>query len=139
MSGRVQTPRFFLDRGLGSRIVPNGLRAAGWSVTTMDERYGFERSQAISDAEWIIDATRLGECLLTKDIAIATRSAEARIVVMNDARLFALANARLSGPESLDRFLRHEEAIFRWAGRVKPPFAAAVYADGVRRRTLHYP
>ena len=139
MKGRTDPPRFFLDRGLGSRIVPGGLRAAGWIVTTMDERYGVERSQLISDVEWIFDATELGECLLTKDIAIATREAEARIVVMNDARLFALANARLSGPESLDRFLGNERAIFRWAAHVRPPFAAAVYEDGVRRRALHLP
>ncbi len=139
MKGRTDPPRFFLDRGLGSRIVPGGLRAAGWTVTTMDERYGFERSQSIPDVEWIIDATGLGECLLTKDIAIATRAPEARIVVMNDARLFALANARLTGPESLGQFLRNEQAIFRWAARVKPPFAAAIYEHGVRRRTLRYP
>ena len=31
--------RFFLDRGLGSVVVPRALRAAGWSVETMDERY----------------------------------------------------------------------------------------------------
>ena len=30
--------RFFLDRGLGSVVVPRALRAAGWSLETMDER-----------------------------------------------------------------------------------------------------
>jgi uncharacterized protein (DUF433 family) len=29
-----------LDRGLGSRIVPQALRQAGWTLETMDERYG---------------------------------------------------------------------------------------------------
>ena len=31
-------PRFFLDRGIGSRIVAAGVRARGWQVITMDER-----------------------------------------------------------------------------------------------------
>ena len=31
---------FFLDRGLGAFVVPRALRAAGWMLETMDERYG---------------------------------------------------------------------------------------------------
>jgi hypothetical protein len=41
--------RFFLDRGLGSRIVPEILRDAGWTLETMDERYGKTESQKIQD------------------------------------------------------------------------------------------
>jgi uncharacterized hydantoinase/oxoprolinase family protein len=41
--------RFFLDRGLGSLVVPRALRAAGWALETMDERYGADRSQEIQD------------------------------------------------------------------------------------------
>jgi hypothetical protein len=45
--------RFFIDRGVGSRIVPEGLRAAGWIVVTMDERYGMAKSQLVDDPIWI--------------------------------------------------------------------------------------
>ncbi len=38
--------RFFLDRGLGAVVVPGALRAAGWTVETMDERYGADQSQS---------------------------------------------------------------------------------------------
>ena len=31
---------FFLDRRLGAFVVPRALRAAGWMLETMDERYG---------------------------------------------------------------------------------------------------
>lgn len=41
--------RFFLDRGLGSLVVPRALRAAGWVLETMDERYGAEQSMEIQD------------------------------------------------------------------------------------------
>lgn len=58
--------RFFLDRGVGSRVVPDGLRAAGWIVTTMDERYGREASQGIAD-------TKVGGVLAAARIAAESR------------------------------------------------------------------
>lgn len=132
-------PRFFVDRGVGAVVVPSGLRAAGWSLTTMDERYGPDRSQVISDVEWIRDATSRGECLVTKDCAIARRPAEAAVVTMCDARVFALANARLTGAQMLGHLLAHQSTIFRMALRATAPFVAAVSPGGVRRRPLAYP
>jgi PIN like domain len=55
--------RFFLDRNLGSHIVPETLRTAGWTLETMDERYGVSESQLISDVQWIEEATDLGDVL----------------------------------------------------------------------------
>ena len=57
--GRPVEPaiRFFADRSLGSQVVPQALRAAGWLVETMDERYGAESSQLIRDVQWIEEAT----------------------------------------------------------------------------------
>jgi hypothetical protein len=52
--------RFFLDRGLGARIVPGALRQAGWTLETMDERYGNASSQAIQDTRWIEEASLAG-------------------------------------------------------------------------------
>ncbi|HTU71908.1 MAG TPA: hypothetical protein VMG38_00175 [Trebonia sp.] len=43
--------RFFLDRGLGAIVVPGALRAAGWMLETMDERYGPDQSQSIQDPQ----------------------------------------------------------------------------------------
>lgn len=47
---------FFLDRGMGSKLVPSGLRTLGWTLTTMDERYGPETSQSVPDPKWIRDS-----------------------------------------------------------------------------------
>ena len=105
----------------------------------MDERYGSDASQQIADAGWIADATGSGGSLLSKDSAVARRPAEAMAVVMNDAQFFALANARVTGPETLRCFLANEAAIFRWATRVKPPFVVVVGPDRVRRRRLTCP
>lgn len=73
MAGDAATSglRFFLDRGLGSVVVPRALRAAGWALETMDERYGTDRSQNIQDTQWIEEATVAGDVLLCKDLAIA--------------------------------------------------------------------
>jgi len=58
--------RFFLDRGLGAFVVPRALRAAGWMLETMDERYGAGQSQSIRDAQWIEEATLAGDVLLAQ-------------------------------------------------------------------------
>ena len=70
--------RFFLDRGLGAFVVPRALRAAGWTLETMDERYGADQSQSIQDAQWIEEATLAGDVLLCKDLAITQNPLERR-------------------------------------------------------------
>jgi hypothetical protein len=74
--------RFFIDRGVGSFVVPNGLRDAGWSVVTMDERYGLQESQGVADPVWIADAAARDEVLITKDRNVAKRPFEAE--ALND-------------------------------------------------------
>lgn len=130
---------FFLDRGLGSVVVPGALRVRGWQLMTMDERYGPEHSQCVGDAEWIGEAARRGEVLLCKDRAIARGPAEAMAVYFNDARVFALAHAGVTGPDMADLFLAAEQAIVRMACRATGPYVISVSRDGLRRLRLAYP
>jgi len=139
MSSSQAEPRFFLDRGLGSVLIATGLRERGWLVTTMDERYGTDVSQSVADIDWIREASERGECLLTKDAAIARNAVEAEIVYNCDARVFALTNAKLTGPVMLSRFLLHEGAVFRWAARTRPPFVLGLDETRVRRLKLNLP
>lgn len=139
MTPGASGPQFFLDRGLGSVIVPSGLRDRGWHVTTMDERYGPAESQDVADVDWIRDATGRGECLITKDVAIARNPAEAEIVHYCNARVFAITNARITGPQMVARLVQHEEAIFRWALRTPPPFVLGLGPTGIARVRLHLP
>ena len=37
MSSLEQPPRFFLDRSLGRKAVPEALRADGWDIVTLAE------------------------------------------------------------------------------------------------------
>lgn len=136
MTGDGSAPRFFLDRGLGSVFVPSGLRERGWHVTTMDERYGPDRSQDIADVDWIRDATERGECLLTKDVAIAHNPAEAWVVFNCEARVFTITNARMPGPMMLAQLVLHEAAVFRWAQRTRPPFVLGLGPTDAKRLRL---
>ena len=79
----------FLDRGLGAFVVPRALRAAGWTLETMGERYGAGRSQSIQDAQWIEEATLAGDVLLCMDLPIAQNPLEAQAVYMTSAGAFA--------------------------------------------------
>lgn len=82
----------FLDRGLGSRLVPEGLRTAGWAVTTMDERYGTDASQSVKDEDWIQDAASRGELLVCKDRNVAKRRLEAQAIYYSSARVLVIAS-----------------------------------------------
>jgi hypothetical protein len=132
--------RFFLDRGLGSLIVPRVLRQAGWMLETMDERYGVERSQEIQDTQWIEEATLAGDVLLCKDLAIAGNGLEAQVVYMTSARVFALSNASLAGPVMAQWYLDNEAKIIAVALKAAGPYVMAVNPSyGLRRAGLGYP
>lgn len=131
--------RFFVDRGVGSRIVPDGLRAAGWIVTTMDERYGAARSQSVADEEWIRDAASAGEVIITKDRAVARRPSEAEVIYYTDARVLVSADTQLTGTDLLDRLIAVEPAVERLAASTKGPWVFGVYDGRIGRLRLNYP
>jgi len=129
---------FFVDRGLGSQIVAGGLRLAGWQVTTMDERYGPDESQRVKDVDWIADASQRGEVLLAKDRAMAKKPLEAEAIFYNDARVFIIASAQITGPQMLQRLVGNAARIERLAS-IPGPFVFGVYEDRVERIYLNYP
>jgi PIN like domain len=129
--------RFFLDRGLGSRIVPGALRGAGWELETMDERYGASASQGISDVRWIEEATANGDVLLSKDMAIARNPLEAAAIYRASARAFALARQDIDGQSMVKCLLANQQRIFRMARRAAGPYVVSVSENGLRRAPLN--
>ena len=105
----------------------------------MDERYGVLDSQYVADTDWIREASERGECLLTKDAAIARNPAEAEVVYNCDARVFTITDARITGPEMLSRLLHHERTILRWAQRTRAPFVLGIGPRTARRLKLNLP
>ena len=132
--------RFFTDRGLGSRIVPETLREAGWSLETMDKRYGPDHSQNIQDTQWIEEAALAGDVLLCKDLAIARNALEAQVIYMTSARVFALSNASLAGPVMARWYLDNEVKIVTAALRALGPYVMSVNPSySLHRVRLAYP
>jgi hypothetical protein len=103
----------------------------------MDERYGVQRSQTVSDIEWIESASDRGEILLCKDLAIARNRLEAEVVHRTNARVFALANANLSGADAAACLLAHGTAIIAMAARAAGPYVVSVSPQRLRRCPLN--
>lgn len=66
-------PHFFVDRSLGRIKVPQILREAGWSLTTLAEHYGIPADESIDDIEWLQLAGERGWAVLMKDDRIRRR------------------------------------------------------------------
>jgi hypothetical protein len=128
--------RFFTDRSLGDHVVPDALRAAGWNVVSMRERYGSVTAQDLADIDWILDASARGEVLLTGDKTIAKRPLEAQAVVQAGARVFALGNSQLTGQQKAQRFLDRDSAIFRRILRQQGPYVVSVSGQGLETLKL---
>jgi hypothetical protein len=130
--------RFFLDRGLGAFVVPRALRAASWTLETMDERYGADQSQSIQDAQWIEEATLAGDVLLCKDLAIAQNPLEAQAVYMKRESVRPVKRS--------DHGACHGAVVPGQRGKdrqdssAKGPYVMAVNpSHGLRRARLAYP
>lgn len=113
-------PHFFVDRSLGRIKVPSRLREAGWSLTTLAEHYGIPSDEAVADVEWLTLAGSRGWAVLMKDDRIRRRPAE--VAALRDAHVnaFCIANANLNSDEQVQLLLRHQRAIFRFAGEEGP-------------------
>ena len=77
-------PRFFVDRSLGRKAVPDALRADGWDLVTLAEYYGTPTDQEVADTVWIEEAAKQGWPILMKDKRIRHRQGR-RILITLDA------------------------------------------------------
>lgn len=131
--------RFFTDRNLGARIVPNMLRSAGWNVVTMNELYGPQVGQEVKDEEWIADITSRGFIALCADAAIARVPLQAQAIHHHGAQVFALAraNAQLRGADQGTIFLQHQRKIQQFAKR-GGPYACSLGRTTFREMSLDF-
>jgi hypothetical protein len=97
-----EPPEFFIDRSLGSEIVPGRLRAQGLVVHVMADVY--PDLDDLDDVVWIREQTELGRVLLTKDRQIRRNEAEKQAVQASSARMFTIPRASLTGAQSRSEF-----------------------------------
>lgn len=96
--GPPDPPVFFTDRGLGSRIFPDRLRAAGISVVAMQQHYGATRAENLADEHWISEVVGLGLIVLTKDSNMRFNRLVTSAIVASGARCFAFPRQDITGP-----------------------------------------
>jgi hypothetical protein len=128
-----QPPEFFVDRSLGRRVVPEALRARGFTVHTMADVYPGGEDERVVDARWIADADAAGWVALTKDERISRNAQEQDALVRSALRVFAIANQHLTGPEMAAYLTTNINRIVQ-RSRKRGPFVDVVYRESVERR-----
>lgn len=124
MSGVPLT--FFIDRGLGKRIIADALRKSGEVVEIHDDHF----EQDAEDVAWLPIVARKGWLILTKDEALARNTAERAEIKRVGARIFLFAHGSASGQVMVQGFMNGLSAMKSFAQENHPPFIAKVYRDG---------
>jgi hypothetical protein len=123
-----QPLRFFLDRSLGRKTVPEALRADDWDVITLAEHYGMPADEQVADTDWIKEAAKRGWPILMKDKRIRYWQAEIAAVAEHKARCFVVTRGDLSSADMAQRFIINKAAILMAA--VEPgPYIYSVQTD----------
>ena len=135
MSHPEGLPDPFVDRSLGRVKVPTLLRADGFRLVTLAERYGIPADENVTDVEWLTDAGRNGEAVLMKDERIRYNEAEKLAVKTHSVRCFCLSGKNLKAADMVAAFLKNIQQITR-ACQVSGPFIAIVYREGIRQVRL---
>lgn len=117
---------FFIDRSLGSGIVPSALRACGEAVVVHDDHFG----EDTTDVAWLAEAGRRGWVVLTKDARIRTNALERGELLSAGVAAFMLGRGDLRGTEMARAFTtampRMKTVLRRW----DLAMIAVVAADG---------
>lgn len=127
----LESPVFFLDRGLGRIYVPSMLVETGHDVRPMAEIYPGGLDQRVDDPTWISLASAEGWLALTKDAAIVRHHEEA--LRSSTLRVFALDNSNLTGPEMAERFRSHLGRIIQRA-RKPGPYLYVIHSERIELR-----
>lgn len=101
----------------------------------MFEVFGQDLAQDMDDPPWIEYASEQGLAILTKDFLSLRYREPFKTVQAREARVFALASARLPGDKQIECFRTNQRKIYR-AARRKGPYIYKVYADTI---TLVWP
>lgn len=87
---------YFVDRSLGSGVVPDVLRKAGASVLKHDDRFPTD----CKDEVWLAEAGRKGWVVLTKDKRIMRRAIERAALEEHGVAAFVLTSGDIRGEEA---------------------------------------
>ncbi len=118
---------------LGKKL-GRALRAVGIEVTLHIERYPKADAETVPDREWIEEATRRDEVILTRDGRIRRTDAELAMVVGAGARCFVLMTGNASPLDYLRAVMIAWPRIVGIVATQRPPFMYGIRASGRMQR-----
>jgi hypothetical protein len=130
---------YWVDRCLGTRLVPEALRAAGIEVRTYPDLYPHD--PAVPDERWILDVAARGWVILTKDKAIRRTPAEIDALRRASARYVCLSAKGMVGADQAACLLHHWRTVDSLVASKAPPLIVTVtrisvqWLDGQEWRT----
>ncbi len=124
----------FIDRSLGSKIVPTALRQDGHTVEIHDQHFP---DPTTPDVVWLAEAGRRGWGVLSKDPAIRRTEHERQALVDAKVRAFFLARQDLTGEEMIGAFrTAMPQVLSLAAAHVGAALIATIFRDGSTRIDL---
>ena len=115
---------YWIDRSLGTKLVPDALRAHGVSIETYDDLYPTD--PRVPDEQWIVDVTARGWIIVTKDKNIRRAPAELAALHRAEARYVCLSAAGMRGPDQAACLVHHWKTIDGLVGHRSPPLIVTV-------------
>ncbi|MEO8903099.1 MAG: hypothetical protein ABI488_13570 [Polyangiaceae bacterium] len=116
---------FFVDRALGSKAIPEALRAQGFRVEAHDDHF----DQKTKDVEWLTAIGARRWVILTKDSHIRRNEVEKKALLDAGVAAFMLGNANLSGLVMAGVFAKAMPRMQNVLRRYAPPIIATVGTD----------
>ena len=117
---------FFLDQGLGDKVIATALRDQGLTVALLKEHFPTNTP----DEEWLPAVGQRGWLILTKDDRIRRRPVERQALQRSQARAFILPSGNMSGDEMASAIVNALPKIRRVVGKTQPPFIARITKAG---------
>ncbi|UDY22928.1 hypothetical protein [Nocardioides sp. Kera G14] len=96
--------------------VPELLRRAGWTLTTLVEHYGKPADESIADVDWLALCGERGWPVLMKYEKLRYRAAEGEALIAAGVTAFCLASGSLRSAEMAGVFIRHRDVVWEKAG-----------------------
>lgn len=121
----------YVDRSLGTTVVPAAIRARGIVVHTEIEVFG-RVANGVSDTEWLERAGSEDWIVFTKDTRLRYRTDEIAALTVHRVRVFVLTAGNLGATEQAARFVNNLNRIRR-VSRRPGPCVYAVHMRGLER------
>jgi predicted nuclease of predicted toxin-antitoxin system len=117
---------FFIDRSLGSIVVPEALQQAGVHV----EIHASHFVDNTPDTDWLAYVGQQGWIVLMKDKHIRSRSHERQALIYAGVRAFVLVAGNISGHEMGASFVKALPAMYDLLTQRDNPFIAQITRQG---------